>query len=71
MFFFYDIFAGAREELASLGISLHALATWRDVLAVARAHGYFPKEALDEVGAFIADPICWSAAHGGADKPKS
>jgi orotate phosphoribosyltransferase len=70
VFFFYDIFAGAREDLQKLGVNLHYLATWRDVLAVARAHGYFPHDALNEVEAFIADPIAWSAAHGGADKPK-
>lgn len=71
VFFFYDIFAGALDDLSKQGIAMHYLATWRDVLAVARAHGYFPEKALDEVEAFIADPIAWSAAHGGADKPKS
>jgi orotate phosphoribosyltransferase len=71
VFFFYDIFAGAREDLEKLGVSLHSLATWRDVLAVARAHRYFPEDALNEVEAFISDPVAWSAAHGGADKPKS
>jgi len=70
VFFFYDIFAGAREELATLGINLHALATWRDVLAVAREHRYFPDAALNEVEAFIADPVAWSAAHGGLAKAK-
>ncbi|MCC3244005.1 orotate phosphoribosyltransferase [Methylocystis sp. WRRC1] len=71
VFFFYDIFAGARDDLAKLGINMHYLATWRDVLTVARAHRYFPDDALNEVEAFIADPIAWSAAHGGADRAKS
>jgi orotate phosphoribosyltransferase len=71
VFFFYDIFAGARDDLGQLGINLHYLATWRDVLAVARAHRYFPEDALNEIESFIADPIAWSAAHGGADKPKA
>jgi orotate phosphoribosyltransferase len=71
VFFFYDIFSGAREDLAALDIRLHYLATWRDVLAVAREHGYFPAHALDEVEAFIADPIAWSAAHGGAARAKA
>lgn len=71
VFFFYDIFAGALDDLSKQGIAMHYLATWRDVLSVARAHSYFPEKALDEVEAFIADPIAWSAAHGGADKPKS
>lgn len=70
VFFFYDIFAGARADLEKLGVSLHYLATWRDVLAVARTHGYFDDAALNEVESFIADPIAWSAAHGGADKAK-
>jgi orotate phosphoribosyltransferase len=70
VFFFYDIFAGARADMEKLGINLHYLATWRDVLAVARAHRYFPEDALNEIESFIADPIAWSAAHGGADKPK-
>lgn len=71
VFFFYDIFKGAREELAGLDINLHYLASWRDVLLVAREHGYFPDDALNEIEAFIADPIAWSAAHGGADRPKA
>jgi orotate phosphoribosyltransferase len=70
VFFFYDIFKDALAELEGLGIRLHYLSTWRDVLAVAREHGYFPDDALDEVESFIAEPIAWSAAHGGATKPK-
>ena len=68
--FFYDIFVGAREDLAAMGIRLHALATWRDVLAVAREHKYFPDDALNEVEAFIADPAAWSAANGGVARAK-
>ncbi|WP_442753746.1 orotate phosphoribosyltransferase [Methylocystis sp. JAN1] len=71
VFFFYDIFAGAREDMAGIGVKLHYLATWRDVLAVAREHQYFPENALNEIESFIADPVAWSAAHGGADKPKA
>ncbi len=70
VFFFYDIFEGAREELAAMDIRLHYLATWRDILAVAREHGYFPARALDDVELFIADPVAWSAAHGGATRAK-
>jgi len=70
VFFFYDIFEGAREELAAMDIRLHYLATWRDILAVAREHGYFPARALDDVESFIADPVAWSAAHGGATRAK-
>jgi orotate phosphoribosyltransferase len=71
VFFFYDIFAGARDDMANIGVDLHYLATWRDVLTVAREHSYFPESALNEVESFIADPVAWSTAHGGAAKPKS
>ncbi|MEQ9328234.1 MAG: orotate phosphoribosyltransferase [Rhodospirillales bacterium] len=63
--FFYDSFAGARETLADAGLTLHALATWRDVLAAARKYEYFDTDRLDRVEEFLADPIAWSAAHGG------
>lgn len=66
VFFFYDIFAGAREELQALGIRLHYLTTWRSVLEVARDNRYFSSEALAEVESFIGDPVAWSRAHGGA-----
>lgn len=68
--FFYDIFEGSRERLAGAGLTLHSLATWRDVLAEARAGGHFDKKTLESVGEFLADPHGWSAAHGGeAPKP--
>ncbi len=65
VFFFYDIFPSAREDLEKLGIKLHCLATWWDVLAVARAGGYLDKDKLDEVERFLRKPAEWSAAHGG------
>jgi orotate phosphoribosyltransferase len=70
VFFFYDIFKGALDELEGLGIRLHYLTTWRSVLEVARAHRYFPENALNEVEKYIADPIAWSAAHGGLSQAK-
>ena len=71
VFFFYDIFKGAREELAGLDSNMHYLATWRDVLLVDRAHRYFPDDSPDEIESFIADPVAWPAAHGGADRQKT
>jgi orotate phosphoribosyltransferase len=70
VFFFYDIFKGALDELEALGIRLHYLTTWRSVLEVARANRYFPEDALNEVEKYIADPIGWSAAHGGLSEAK-
>lgn len=66
VFFFYDIFPGAREDLAKEGISLHQLTTWWDVLTVARRTNYLPAATLDEVEKFLHAPAQWSAAHGGA-----
>ena len=64
--FYYDIFDGSTEAMAEAGLTLHHLATWRDVLAEARAGGDFDKNTLEAVGEFLADPRGWSAARGGA-----
>jgi orotate phosphoribosyltransferase len=49
-----------------LGVTLHALATWWDVLAVAKASNKFDTKMLTEVEKFMRDPSAWSQAHGGA-----
>jgi orotate phosphoribosyltransferase len=66
VFFFYDIFPEGRKILSDLGVTLHFLATWWDVLAVAKASGRFDAAKLGEVEAFMQDPAAWSKAHGGA-----
>ena len=63
--FYYDVFPDVPRKLAEQGIRLHYLATWRDVLAAARAGGRFDAHALDEVADFLDRPLDWSAAHGG------
>ncbi|MFW5834134.1 MAG: orotate phosphoribosyltransferase [Pseudomonadota bacterium] len=63
--FFYDIFPGARERLRDVGLTLHYLATWHDVLRVARDGFGFDPGHLREVESFLNDPVSWSAAHGG------
>ena len=63
--FFYDVFDGVHEGLAKHGVSLHYLATWRDVLAEARAGAYFDPAVMDQVEAFLDAPLDWSAANGG------
>jgi orotate phosphoribosyltransferase len=65
VFFFYDIFPESRRILGDLGVTLHSLATWWDVLAAARASGRFDAEKLAEVERFMHDPAGWSKAHGG------
>jgi orotate phosphoribosyltransferase len=64
--FFYDIYAEGRKILADLGVTLHYLTTWWDLLAVAKASGQFDSRVLTEVESFMHDPAGWSKAHGGA-----
>jgi orotate phosphoribosyltransferase len=63
--FFYDIYADSRKIFADLGVTLHWLTTWWDVLAVAKASGQFEAKMLAEVEKFMHDPAGWSKAHGG------
>ena len=65
VFFFYDIFPEGKKILSDLGVTLHALATWWDVLEVAKESGRFEKAKLREVEKFMKDPAAWSKAHGG------
>ncbi len=67
MIFYYDIFPQTETLLASHGLTLHWLATWRDVLAEARTAAHFAPGTLDEVERFLAEPLAWSAAHGGIE----
>ena len=63
--FYYDIFKDTPAALAKSNIQLHWLATWWDVLAVAREDKLFDEHTLTAVEAFLNDPLTWSAAHGG------
>jgi orotate phosphoribosyltransferase len=64
--FNYDIFPQTAVMLHENGIRIHTLATWADIMRVADARGYFPRRERIEVDAFLADPMGWSAARGGA-----
>lgn len=63
--FYYDIFPEGLKLLNDMGITHHALATWWDVLAVAKKSEKFDAAKLNEVEAFMRDPRGWSKAHGG------
>ena len=63
--FFYGIFSGALKNLKKDGINLHYLATWHDVLHVAKEGAYFPSESIEGVQEFLNDPITWSNKNGG------
>jgi orotate phosphoribosyltransferase len=64
--FFYDIYSEGKKIFSDLGVRLHCLTTWWDVLAVAKASGKFDAKMLTEVESFMHDPAGWSKAHGGA-----
>ena len=51
------------QILGDLGVRLLSLATWREVLAEAKARGSFDAASLANVEAFLDDPEGWQAAH--------
>jgi orotate phosphoribosyltransferase len=63
--FFYGAFPGAEENMAKMGVNLHYLATWENVLQAAEEGQYFNQTAIDGVSTFLDDPVGWSKAHGG------
>jgi orotate phosphoribosyltransferase len=63
--FYYDIFPEAKQTLGELGVRLHYLATWWDVLGVVKKGGYLESAQIGEVEKFLHEPAKWSAAHGG------
>ncbi len=64
--FYYDIFPESKQILGDLGVRLHHLATWWDVLAVVKKHAYLAPAQIAEIEEFLHAPAPWSAAHGGA-----
>jgi orotate phosphoribosyltransferase len=60
--FHHGTFPGGAERMEKLGLTLLALASWRDVLAV---EGGLQPRARATLEQFLADPVTWSAAHGG------
>jgi orotate phosphoribosyltransferase len=58
--FNYGTFPEGIESLRKRGVTLHALATWADVLIAAERRGY-TKDQLDQVRTFLADPDGWAA----------
>jgi orotate phosphoribosyltransferase len=64
--FYYDIFPESKKVMADLGVRLHYLATWWDVLAAVKKGGYLEAGKIAEVEKFLHEPAKWSARHGGA-----
>jgi len=59
--FHYGIFAESTENIAKLGVKLHALATFWDVLEVARAEKRYPPASLAAVESYLDFPNTWQA----------
>lgn len=66
--FHYGIFPASEENMRNAGVTLHALTTFWDILAVAREKNYFDAETLDQVERFLFAPDEWSSSHGGQIK---
>ncbi|ENN86403.1 putative orotate phosphoribosyltransferase [Rhizobium freirei PRF 81] len=70
--FYYGIFPEAEERFVNRRVRLHHIATWRDVLAVAKEQKLFDGKTLDEVEAFLNAPLAWSSRNGGiSELPKN
>lgn len=63
--FYYDTFAESREAMRDMNITLHALATWHDVIALAEAGHYLTAADLRTVEEFLLHTPEWSRTHGG------
>ncbi|MBB3521689.1 orotate phosphoribosyltransferase [Rhizobium redzepovicii] len=64
--FFYGIFGQQRFDDGK--VRLHHIATWRNVLAVAKERQLFDDKTLEEVEAFLDAPLAWSGRNGGVSE---
>jgi len=65
--FHYGIFPD-EQIFKDMEVSMHSLANWFDVLAVAKEGGFFDTRTLDEVEKYLNDPVGWSRDHGGVSE---
>jgi orotate phosphoribosyltransferase len=65
--FHYGIFPDSAAVMADIGVTMHALATFWDVLKVAKDGQFFDEKTLNEVEKYLHDPVGWSVAHGGVE----
>lgn len=59
--FHYGIFKQSEKNMKQMGVQLHAIATWWDVLEAARENNYFDEETLASVESFLKSPESWTA----------
>ena len=63
--FYYDIFDEGALRFADGKVKLHYIATWRNVLEVAKEQKLFDQKTLSEVESFLDAPLAWSGRNGG------
>lgn len=68
--FHYGILDASEENNKAMGVTLHALATWWDVLSAAKDLKYFDTETLESVEAFLNDADGWAAENAHLAKAK-
>ncbi len=66
--FHYGIFPQSETIMKEIGVKMHSLATWWDVLKIAKEENRFDQATMREVEKFLHNPVAWSAAHGGASE---
>jgi orotate phosphoribosyltransferase len=57
--FNYGIHAEAEEVFARLGVNLHALVTWQDVLRIATERGALSDDKIATIAAYVENPDHW------------
>ena len=58
--FHYGIFPASVSSLKEVGVNLHGLTTWWDVIAEAEDRGYFPPDKAKVVRSFLENPEGWT-----------
>ncbi len=59
--FHYGIFPASEANMKDMGVKLHALCTWWDVLKAAREGTEYDAATLDAIESFLRDPDGWAA----------
>jgi orotate phosphoribosyltransferase len=54
----------SQQSMRDMGITLHALTSWKDVLKVAKAEGYFDADTAASVEEYLQNPDLWASSRG-------
>ncbi len=61
--FHYGVYPASEKNMTDMNLSLHALTTWWDILAVAKEEKRFDTETLRAVEIFLNNPDEWKKEH--------